>query len=198
MDARSPRSQRRRSSISPSWRTLAAASMYPSLLDDTSSLEVPDLGVAVKVPSPFDKLLYFSPLDSRSSALHLNEEYPALLCGKEVDGTVGGGTSGDVPPLVSKHYHRPVLPGASSLVPAHDQLDVPPLARPLGVLMDKLSPLPPTRDTRKIEERIEIAPIRDGRSSSSPRIRIEMPIAVTISSISSIDDTVAVRYLKPL
>jgi len=64
--------------------------------------------------------------------------------------------------------------------------------------MDKLSPLPPTRDTRKIEERIEIAPIRDGRSSSSPRRRIEMPIAVTISSISSIDDTVAVRYLKPL
>src|SRR5712692_4408467 len=102
MDARSPRSQRRRSSIWPSWRTLAAASMYPSLLDDTSPLEVPNLGVSVKVPSPFDKLLQFPPLDSRPSTLHLNEENPPLLCGKEVDGTVRGGTSGDEPPLVSE------------------------------------------------------------------------------------------------
>src|SRR5437667_5682027 len=124
MDARYPRFRRHRSSISPSWRALATASMYLSLLDDTSSLEVPNLGVAIKVPSPFDKLLQFAPLDSRPAALHLNEEYPPLLCSKEVDGTVGGGTSCDVPPLVSKHYHSPVLPRASSFVPAHDQLGV--------------------------------------------------------------------------
>src|SRR2546422_8731929 len=99
MDARSPRSQHRRSSISPSWRTLAAASMYPSLLYDTSSLEVPNLCVAVKVPSPFDKLFQFPPLDSCPPTLHLNEEYPPLLRGKEVDGTVGGRTSSDIPRL---------------------------------------------------------------------------------------------------
>src|SRR5712691_9879615 len=84
---------------------LSAASVYPSLLDNASSLEVPNLGVAVKVPSPFDKSLQLPLLDSRPSALHLDEEYPPLLCGKEVDGTVGGGASCDVPALISKHYH---------------------------------------------------------------------------------------------
>src|SRR3989442_4599148 len=124
MDARSPESQSRRSSISLSWRALAAASVYLSLLDDASSLEVPDLVVAVEVPSPFDKLLQVPPSHSGASALHLNEEYPPLLCRKEVDWTVRGGAPCDVPPLVSKDYHRPVLSRAPFLVPAHYHLDV--------------------------------------------------------------------------